>query len=262
MVDHKGVLYPGEHERIVDQRVWDRVQATLRQNGRGNGSYVKNKYGALLRGVLFCAHCDTAMMHTYTAKGPRRYRYYVCYKAQQKGWQNCKTKSVAAEAIERAVLNSIRRLSSDPLLAERVLDEAVEQFKARKQEVEAEQASMKRSLSQLNQELARLAAQTDQDTGSRFDRIKNLEDAIRTAERQLHELSLEFQQMKENPVDPAHLRKMIREFEEVWATLTTREQEELIKLLVSKVVYDGVTGKVTVSFRSAGAKELCQGRAE
>jgi hypothetical protein len=50
--------------------------------------------------VLFCAHCDTAMMHTYTAKGPRRYRYYVCYKAQQKGWQNCKTKSVAAEAIE------------------------------------------------------------------------------------------------------------------------------------------------------------------
>jgi len=262
MVDHKGVLYPGEHERIVDQRVWDKVQTTLRQNGRGNGSYAKNKYGALLRGVLFCAHCDTAMMHTYTAKGPRRYRYYVCYKAQQKGWQNCKTKSVAAEAIERAVLNSIRRLSSDPLLAERVLDEAVEQFKARRQEVEAEQASVKRSLSQLNQELARLAAEEDQDTGARFDRIKSVEGAMRTAERQAHELSLDLQQMKENPVDPAHLRKTIREFEEVWATLATREQEELVKLLVSKGVYDGVTGKVTVSFRSAGAKELCQGKAE
>ena len=262
MVDHKGVLYPGEHERIVDQRVWDKVQTTLRENGRGNGSYVKNKYGALLRGVLFCAHCNTAMMHTYTAKGPRRYRYYVCYKAQQKGWQNCKTKSVAAEAIERAVLNSIRRLSSDPLLAERVLDEAVEQFKTRKQELESEQASMKRSLGQLNQELARLAAETEQDAGARFDRIKSLEDAIRTAERRVHELSLDLQQMKENPVDPAHLRKTIREFEKVWATLTAREQEELVKLLVSKVVYDGVTGKVTVSFRSAGAKELCQGKAE
>ena len=263
MVDHKGVLYPGEHERIVDQRVWDKVQARLRENGRGNGAYVKNKYGALLRGVLFCAHCDTAMMHTYTAKGPRRYRYYVCYKAQQKGWQNCETKSVAAEAIERAVLNSIRRLSSDPLLAERVLDEAVEQFKARKQEIETEQASMKRSLSHLNQELARLAGRDGAgqpahgSTGSRAWKT-----AIRTAERQLHELSLDHQQMKENPVDPAHLRKTIREFEEVWATLTTREQEEVVKLLVSKVVYDGVTGKVTVSFRSAGAKELCQGKAE
>ena len=101
-----------------------------------------------------------------------------------------------------------------------MLDEAVEQFKARKQELETEQASMKRSLSQLNQELARLAAETEQDTGARFDRIKSLEAAIRTAERQLHELSLEHQQMKENPVDPAHLRKTIREFEEVWATLT------------------------------------------
>ena len=84
MVDHKGVLYPGEHERIVDQRVWDKVQSGLRENGRGNGSYAKNKYGALLRGVLFCAHCDTAMMHTYTAKGPRRYRYYVCYTSAYK----------------------------------------------------------------------------------------------------------------------------------------------------------------------------------
>jgi site-specific DNA recombinase len=148
------------------------------------------------------------------------------------------------------------------VLAERVLDETIEQFKARKQEVEAEQASMKRSLSQLNQELARLAAETEQDSGARFDRIRSLEAAIRTAERRLQELSLEHQQMKENPVHPAHLRKTIGEFEEVWATLTTREQEELVKLLVSKVVYDGVTGKVTVSFRSAGAKELCQGKAE
>lgn len=143
-----------------------------------------------------------------------------------------------------------------------MLDEAVEQFKARKQEIESEQASMKRSLTQLNQELARLAAETEQDTGARFDRIKSLEDAIRTAERQVHERSLDLQQMKENPVDPAHLRKAIREFEEVWATLTTREQEELVKLLVSKVVYDGVTGKLTVSFRSTRVKELCQGKAE
>lgn len=110
--------------------------------------------------------------------------------------------------------------------------------------------------------MRKLAAETERDTGARFDRIKDLEAAIRTAERQAHELSLDLQQMKENPVDPAHLRKTIREFEEVWATLTTREREELVKLLVSKVVYDGVTGKVTVSFRSAGAKELCQGKAE
>ncbi len=63
MVDHKGILYPGEREQIVDLRVCDKVQMTLRQDGRGNGSCAKNKYGALLRGVLFCARCSTAIRH-------------------------------------------------------------------------------------------------------------------------------------------------------------------------------------------------------
>jgi len=31
-------------------------------------------------------------------------------------------------------------------------------------------------------------------------------------------------------------------------------------MLVAKVGYDGRTGKVTVNFSSAGAKELCQGK--
>jgi len=44
--------------------------------------------------------------------------------------------------------------------------------------------------------------------------------------------------------------------------LTTREQEQLIQLLVAKVGYDGRTGKVTVNFRSAGAKELCQAKTQ
>ncbi len=50
----------------------------------------------------------------------------------------------------------------------------------------------------------------------------------------------------------------MREFDSIWSSLVAREQEQLIHLLVAKVGYDGQTGKVTVNFRSAGAKELCQ----
>jgi site-specific DNA recombinase len=38
MVDHKGVLYEGEHERIIDQETWDRVHETLRHNGSDKGA--------------------------------------------------------------------------------------------------------------------------------------------------------------------------------------------------------------------------------
>jgi site-specific DNA recombinase len=77
MVDHKGVL---------------------RHNGSTKGASVRNKLGALLRGLLFCVPCGTPMMHTYTMRKSKRYRYYVCYNAQQQGWQNCETKSVSAHS--------------------------------------------------------------------------------------------------------------------------------------------------------------------
>jgi hypothetical protein len=43
----------------------------------------------------------------------------------------------------------------------------------------------------------------------------------------------------------------------VWESLTTRERETLIRTLVTKVGYDGRTGKVTIGFRHAQGRDLC-----
>ncbi len=54
---YKGEFYQCEHEATVDADVFRRVQEQLRRNGRngGNGgSEVRNKYGALLKGLLYC----------------------------------------------------------------------------------------------------------------------------------------------------------------------------------------------------------------
>jgi hypothetical protein len=59
---------------------------------------------------------------------------------------------------------------------------------------------------------------------------------------------------------PTTFRHTLAEFDAVWSSLTTKEQEQMIHLLVAKVGYDGRAGKVTVNFSSAGAKELCQGK--
>ena len=77
-VRYKDEVHAGEHEAIVDEDIWQRVQRMLRSNGRSGGMHVRNKYGALLKGLLYCKPCARAMMHTYTSKGNRRYRYYVC----------------------------------------------------------------------------------------------------------------------------------------------------------------------------------------
>ena len=259
MVDHKGVLYTGEHDRIIDQETWDQVHETLRHNGSTKGATVRNKLGALLRGLLFCVPCGTPMMHTYTMRKSKRYRYYVCYNAQQQGWQNCETKSVSAQAIETAVLDSIRRIGTDPKLAEAVAAEALEQMARRRRDLDQEFDTHRRSLRQSNQALAREAGDTSVDSGARFDRIVGIQKEIETTEHRLTELAAERKSCDQDRINANDLRSTLAEFDSIWSSLTTREQEQLIQLLVAKVGYDGRTGKVTVNFRSAGAKELCQG---
>ncbi len=260
MVDHKGVLYPGEHDRMIDQETWDRVHETLRRNGNDKGATVRNKLGALLRGLLFCVPCGTPMMHTYTMRKSKRYRYYVCYNAQQRGWKNCETKSVPAQAIESAVLDSIRRIGTDPKLAEAVATEALDQVACRRREIAQESESQRRSLRQVNQHLAREAADTSVDSGARFERMAALQREIETAERRLVELTAERSDLDTDHINADELRRMLVEFDAIWSSMTTKEQEQMIHLLIAKVGYDGRIGKVTVNFSNAGAKDLCQGK--
>jgi len=65
--------------------VFSQVQTMLQKNGRSGGLAVGNKHDALLRGLLRCNACDCGMSHTYSAKGSRQYRYYVCHRAQKRG---------------------------------------------------------------------------------------------------------------------------------------------------------------------------------
>lgn len=75
------------------------MQAILTRNRRDGGASVRNKHGALLRGLLCCGSCNVGMHHSYTRKDGRLYRYYVCHRALKRGWDECPTKSVPAGEI-------------------------------------------------------------------------------------------------------------------------------------------------------------------
>jgi len=105
-VPFHGRVYEGEHEAIIDEDDWQKVQVTLKHN----------KFGALLKGLIWCAACDAPMIHAMTRRGNKRYRYYVCSRAQKRGWKNCETKSVPAAEIEKFVVERIREIGKDPAL--------------------------------------------------------------------------------------------------------------------------------------------------
>ena len=258
-VNHKGTLYPGEHEAIIAQTKWECVQEMLDRNGRTNGGGSKNKYGALLRGLLFCVPCGAAMVHSYTARGAKRYRYYVCYKAQQRGWKNCKTKSVAAPAVESAVLDAIRRLGTDPQLAAEVVRQAREQLARRREDHTKDVAVAEAALRSLNVQVTNLAGDNAVDSTTRVDRLLELQRQLLSAEQRMAEMAREGRELEADQIDEADALRTMATFDPIWTSLTTREQVRLIQMLVTKVGYDGRNGNVTVDFRSAGVRELCNG---
>jgi site-specific DNA recombinase len=54
-VRHRGEIYPGEHEAIVDRETWKKVHAQLKANAPGSIRNLRNKHGALLKGTVRCA---------------------------------------------------------------------------------------------------------------------------------------------------------------------------------------------------------------
>jgi site-specific DNA recombinase len=231
----------------------------LRRNGRGNGGGTKNKYDALLRGILSCGSCGSAMVHTYTTRRAKRYRYYVCYNAQQRGWAHCETKSVSANGIESAVMESIRRLGADPKMATAVFDHASEQQVRRRAELDRERSAAGRSLQRIHRDLARTAADSKLTPQDRADLLVRLQGELESTERRIADIGSKLTALDQESADPDEVRAALQQFDGVWGVLTTREQERLIRLLVAKVTYDGRTGKAGVTFKCAGAKELCQG---
>ena len=107
-VNYKGCLYEGEHDALVETDLWQRVQDALRTNARTGGRDVRNKYEALLKGLLSCTPCGTGMAHVCTGRNGKRYRYYVCRNARQRGRSSCPGRSLNAHQIETAVVEHVR----------------------------------------------------------------------------------------------------------------------------------------------------------
>lgn len=75
-VRHRAAFYPGEHQSIVDQALWDAVQARLAENRVSETQRATSKSPSLLAGLLFDKR-GRRMVPSHANKSGRRYRYYV-----------------------------------------------------------------------------------------------------------------------------------------------------------------------------------------
>jgi site-specific DNA recombinase len=249
-------VFDGEHQAIVDSEIFHRVQALLHRNGQSGGKYVRNRFGALLKGLLHCVPCNCAMVHTHTLKnGNKRYRYYVCLNAQKRGWHDCPSKSVPAAEIERFVIDQIRAIGKDSKLVAETIRQTRAQADKHITELETERAALEKDLARHNSDLHKLVGHVSRD-GTAADRMADVQERIRIAERRATEVREELIALGRELVDEKEATRALALFYPVWDALSPREQVRVMQLLVERVDYDGEKGTVSVTFHPTGIKAL------
>ena len=110
---HKGNAYPGEHAAIVDQTLWDEVQATLAANRVERAAGGRTKRPSLLTGLLFDEAGDR-LTPTYAIKKGTRYRYYVSTSLLTGGGKTQSSgRRIPAGDLERLVIDRLRVFLAD-----------------------------------------------------------------------------------------------------------------------------------------------------
>ncbi|WP_242601241.1 recombinase family protein [Yoonia vestfoldensis] len=112
---HKGTAYPGEHDAIIDARLWDQVHDILGESPRMRANNSRTQTPALLKGILFTA-TGAAMTPSSTKKGTRRYSYYVSMDLlkNREAPKDGIPQRLPADTVEGAVVNEIQRILRTP----------------------------------------------------------------------------------------------------------------------------------------------------
>lgn len=121
----KDETYPGQHEGIISQELWDKVQARLKKIEALPKSERRTHSPALLTGLLRCGHCLDALSHTWTGKKKdgTRYAYYTCRKDMRRGHSMCPVRAIPAQLIEPFVEAEVIRFLKTPTMLRKMAEQ-------------------------------------------------------------------------------------------------------------------------------------------
>ncbi len=113
-VTHKGEIYKGEHQAIIDEKVWDHIQTIFRKIDSNQRKAYNSSTPSFLKGIFKCEKCGTAMTPSFSYNHGLRYRYYTCSNHIKHKSCLSKFKRVPAEDIEQKVSEEIIKILRSP----------------------------------------------------------------------------------------------------------------------------------------------------
>ena len=163
------------------------------------------------------------------------------------------------------MVKHIRGVGKNEGLITETIRYAKERAESNLRELEREQGLIEKELKCLHDKLRKLVEKPmsrKADGSLDTDHLADLQDQIRGAEQRMSHIKEEVTELRRDAVDEQELAKELAAFDHIWDSLNSPEQARLLNVLIERIGYDGATGKVSISFKSIGIKEMASGNGD
>jgi len=200
------------------------------------------------------------MIHSFTNKKNRNYRYYVCQTAHKQGKQACPTKNIAAAEIEKFVFERIKEIGKSPDLINASITKVHKEFQKKHELLSIQVGRLRKEIDGMDAETARLKEKLpnaeDEKKNEIKKRIAEIDIAVSEKRKMLVERNADLDEVEKKSVCEKDVKEALAVFDPVWDALHPHEQTRVASLLMEKVVYDPSNSEISITFNPLGMKNL------
>lgn len=225
-----GEWYKGEHEPIIDNELFDRVQALMESRHQEALKHNRRlgRATSYLGGFLVCAQCGAKYGKEKSHCKTYNYTYYACYSRSKKSKKvaksdNCKNKLWRMEKLDNLIFDEIRKLSFDDITPTTPVDRT---------------KTLKKSLSEVDKKISRLIDLYSDGTLSRGQLDSKIKALNEQRERLENELSI-IEDEHRNKLSHDEVVSMVSSIDDILSRGDFDEIRAVVSALIDKIEIDG-----------------------
>jgi site-specific DNA recombinase len=236
------IITDGIHKSIIDEKLWDKVQAIL-DSKKGKPSRIYDgEYP--LTGILRCPKCGAGMVimrttNTLKDGSKRRIAYYACGNWKNKGIAICNSNSIRVDKANEYVFSKLSELLSNDKMVKTIVDNVNKERIRKVNPAKKDLSKIDNELEKLDKKRAKLfeAYEDEIITKEEFKlRKEELMNRVRALEEEKAPLLVTLSDDVSEEVPYELVKSILENFCKILTESSTREQQKkLLHMIISEI---------------------------
>jgi site-specific DNA recombinase len=253
----RDALHDGPHDHLVEEKLFDQVQALLSDRGEDWSKRASATSPFLLAGLVVCARCGKHFVGTSAVGNRYRYRYYTCFSRQRYGKKYCDAERLPAEELDAAVLEALLHVYERTDLFDKAVAAARRRARSERANHDQELAVVDAGITKSEDAIERYLSAFEAGTLSESQcgkRLEGIAAKVRDLRERREELLAAIEHANATAPDIDEIAAMRRHIEQALTNGSVPARKALLQALVHEIRVEG-RDRVVPWFRVPGSAE-------